>query len=298
MSPSIIRCGSPVGYELITRAENLANFPEIGRTCRAAMCGEIRRAGRASTEHVNPAPPARGDDRLRIIPAFPDRHVRPNFGKIRQIFGTGDQVRTQPGLPHRNYAGRHSGQYRHIACADGGDDYFPAHWAIFALTSSIGTPSPRSNFVQALLDSLAKLQFINGVTDVASGGSFLATSRRISLALMVSICTQSCTISIQYRRIANNFHERRKGGHGSAIPQRERVGFGATLAETASRTENISVKFLGDGGKPRAPGFEDFDIKESGSSFHRAKLAQGDKYAGSRDHAGSRDQNDKPRPVG
>ena len=99
-------------------------------------------------------------------------------------------------------------------------------------------------FVQALLDSLAKLQFVNGVTDGGVGRQFFGHFQENFFGAhgfnLHSIMNNFHSISLD----CNNFHERDKGGNGSATSQRERRWVRSHYSRTASRTENISAIFL------------------------------------------------------
>ena len=89
--------------------------------------------------------PIRTADDLPQILLMEFWYDTPQLRKRGQPLGTDDQFLTHAGGGVRILLGDEADNALQISTRRRRDDYFPAHSAIFDLTSSIGMPSPRSN---------------------------------------------------------------------------------------------------------------------------------------------------------
>ena len=109
----------------------------------------------------------------------------------------------------------------------------------FALKSLVWTAQSfiaTVQFVQALLDSLAKLQFVNGVTDGGVGRQFFGHFQENFFGAhgfnLHSIMNNFHSISSD----CNNFHERDKGGNSTVPALFRRVEIARPLRKTYGPT--------------------------------------------------------------
>ena len=121
----------------------------------SSSAGNVRKSPRSVPEadNFNPLFVALQsvDDAIRAADHFAQirlpkfRHRAADFWKFRHAFGARDQFITQPGRCVGMMPGHVTDNVRQISLRGRRDDYLPAHSAILALTSAIGTPSPRSS---------------------------------------------------------------------------------------------------------------------------------------------------------
>jgi len=133
----IVQQGSASGSSILTSAGN------VWKSARPVP----------EADDLNPflVAPQPVDDAIRPANYFTQirlselRHHATDFRVRRHALGTRDQFISQPRRRIGIVAGNVKDNVRQIGLRRWRDDYLPAHLAILALTSSIGTPSPRSS---------------------------------------------------------------------------------------------------------------------------------------------------------